>query len=105
MRCILPRASGERRRRVAGPFGGGRAAIWRRPFQLDGANAYFATITLKFIVLTVLAFAPGIIGAAHLTDKHPVPNDRHAAAGSLGIAELPNPDGRFSRVHLLLDRI
>jgi len=63
------------------------------------------TINLKFIVLTVLAFALGIIGAAHLTDKHPVPNDRHAAAGSLGIAELPNPDGRFSRVHLLLDRI
>src|SRR5271169_4513536 len=46
MRCILPRASGERRHRVAGPFGGGRAAIWRRPFQLDGANAYFAIGTL-----------------------------------------------------------
>jgi hypothetical protein len=35
----------------------------------------------------------------------PVPIDRHAAAGSLGAAELPNPDGRFSRVYLLLDRL
>jgi hypothetical protein len=65
-------------------------------------------ITLKLVVLTVLAVALGImisIGAAHLTDKHPVPIDRHAAAGSPGIAELPNPDGRLSRVHLLLDRL
>src|SRR5271169_516071 len=46
MRCILPKAGGERRRRVAGPFGGGRVAIWRRPFRLDGANAYFAIGTL-----------------------------------------------------------
>jgi hypothetical protein len=60
------------------------------------------TITLKFTVLTVLALALGIIGAALLTDKHRVPNDRHAAASSLGIAELPNPDPRLSRVHLLL---
>lgn len=62
-------------------------------------------ITLKFVVLTVLAIALGImisIGAAHLTDKPPVPIDRHAAAGSRGIAELPNPDGRLSRVNLLL---
>jgi hypothetical protein len=65
-------------------------------------------ITFKFVVLTVLAVALGImisIGATHLTDKHAVPTDRHAAAGSLGIAELPNPDGRFSRVQLLLDRL
>ena len=65
-------------------------------------------ITFKFVVLTVLAVALGImisIGATHLTDKHAVPIDRHAAAGSLGIAELPNPDGRFSRVHMLLDRL
>jgi hypothetical protein len=26
----------------------------------------------------------------------------HSVAGSRGIAELPNPDGRLSRVHLLL---
>jgi hypothetical protein len=65
-------------------------------------------ITLKFVVLTMLAFALGIIisiGAAHLTDNHPVLNDQHAAAGSRGIAEAPNPDGRLSRVHLLLDRL
>jgi hypothetical protein len=64
-------------------------------------------ITFKFVVPTVLAVALGImisIGATHLTDKHPVPIDRHAAAGGLGIAELPNPDWRLSRVHLLLDR-
>ena len=66
------------------------------------------TITFKFVVLTVLAVALGImisISAVDLTDRHPVPVDRQAAAGSLGIAELPNPDGRFSRVHLLLDRL
>ena len=50
-------------------------------------------ITLKFVVLTVLAIALGImisVGATHLTDKHPVPIDRHAVAGSNEIAELPN---------------
>jgi hypothetical protein len=65
-------------------------------------------ITFKFVLLTVLAVALGImisISAVHLTDKHPVPIDRHAAAGSLGIAELPHPDVRLSRVHLLLDRL
>jgi len=64
-------------------------------------------ITLKFVALTVLAIALGImisIGAAHLTDKHPVPIDRHAVASSREIAELPNPDGRLSRVSLLLSR-
>jgi hypothetical protein len=62
-------------------------------------------ITLKFVVPTMLAIAFGImisIGAVHLTDKHPVPIDRHAVAGNNEIAELPNPDGRLSRVHLLL---
>ena len=64
-------------------------------------------ITLKFIVPTVLALALGIsIGAVYLTDKHLVPTDQaeanHSAAGSGGITELPNPDGRLSRVHLLL---
>jgi hypothetical protein len=65
-------------------------------------------ITFKFVVLTVLAVGLGIIisiSAVNLTEKRPVPIDRHAAAGSLGIAEFPNPDGRFSRVHLLLDRL
>ena len=62
-------------------------------------------ITFKFVVLTVLAIALGMmisIGATHLRDKHPVPIDRRANAGSREIAELPNPDLRLSRVHLLL---
>ncbi len=62
-------------------------------------------ITLKFVVLTVLAVALGImisIGTAQLKDKHPVPIDRYAVAGSRDIAELPNRDGRFTRVRLLL---
>lgn len=62
-------------------------------------------ITLKFVVLTVLAITLGImvsIGAVHLKDKHPVPLDRHAVAGSRGIAELPRPDARLSRVRLVL---
>ena len=63
-------------------------------------------ITLKFIVSTVLALALGSIGAVYLTDKHLVPTDlaeaNHSVAGSDEITELPNPDGRLSRVHLLL---
>ena len=67
-------------------------------------------ITLKFVVPTVLVLALGIsIGAVYLTDKHLVPTDQaeanHSVAGSGGIAELPNPDGRLSRVHLLLSRM
>ena len=61
-------------------------------------------ITLKFVVLTVLAIALGImisVGAAHLTDKHPVPIDRYAVAGSREIAELPNPGWQLWRVRLL----
>jgi hypothetical protein len=62
-------------------------------------------ITFKFVVLTVLAIALGMMistGATHLRDKHPVPVDRNANAGSREIPELPNPDLRLSRVHLLL---
>ena len=64
-------------------------------------------ITLKFVVPTVLVLTLGIsIGAVYLPDKHFVPVDQaeanHSVAGSGGITELPNPDGRLSRVHLLL---
>ena len=62
-------------------------------------------ITLKFVVLTVLAITLGImvsVGAVHLKGKPPVAIDRHAVAGSGGFAELPNADGRFTRVRLLL---
>jgi hypothetical protein len=68
-------------------------------------------ITLKFVVPTMLAIALGImlsIDAVYLTVKYLVLIDQsevnHSAAGSRGIAELPNPDGRLSRVHLLLSR-
>jgi hypothetical protein len=58
-------------------------------------------ITLKFVVLTVLAVALGImlsVGAVHLKDKHPVPIDRAEAN-----AELPNP--QLSRVRLVLSSV
>jgi hypothetical protein len=54
-------------------------------------------ITLKFVVLTGLAVALGImisVGVVHLEDRHPVAIDREANA------ELPN--AQLSRVHLLL---
>lgn len=62
-------------------------------------------ITLKFVVLTVLAITLGImvsVGAVHLKDKPPAAIDRHAVADGGGFAELPNADGRFTRVRLLL---
>ena len=69
-------------------------------------------ITFQFVVPTVLAaIALGIwIGAVYLTVKYLVRIDQaaeanHSAAGARGSAELPNPDGRLSRVHLLLDRL
>ena len=55
-------------------------------------------MTLKCVVLTVLAVALGImisVGAVHLKDRHPVAIDRAEAN-----AEWPNP--QLSRVHLLL---
>jgi hypothetical protein len=68
-------------------------------------------ITLEFVVPTVLAIALGILfstGAIYLTDKYLGPVDQLEAnrslAGSREIAELPNPDGRLSRVRLLLSR-
>lgn len=63
-------------------------------------------ITLKFVIPTVLVLALGIsIGAVYLPDKHLVPDQaeaNHSVASSDGITELRNPDGRLSRVHLLL---
>jgi len=68
-------------------------------------------ITVEFVVPTVLAIALGIlcsIGAVYLTDKYLGPVDQvegnRSLAGSREIAELPNPDGRLSRVRLLLSR-
>jgi hypothetical protein len=65
-------------------------------------------ITLKFVVLTVLALAPGImisIGAANLKDKHPSPSIGTPTPAVAGIAELPNLDLRLWRVHLLLSSV
>ena len=66
-------------------------------------------ITSEFVIPTVLAAVLGIvlsIGAIYLTNRYFGPVDQseanHSVAGSGGIAELPKPDGRFSRVHLLL---
>ncbi len=66
-------------------------------------------INLKFVVPEMLAVAFGIaisIGVVYLRDKYPVrivqAEANHSVAGSRGSAELPNPDGRFTRVRLLL---
>jgi hypothetical protein len=66
-------------------------------------------ITIEFIAPTLLAIVLGIvlsIGAVYLTDKHLAPVDQTKAgdgvAGSHEFVELPNPDGRLSRVNLLL---
>jgi hypothetical protein len=66
-------------------------------------------MTLKFFVPTVLAVALGImlsIGSVYLTVKYLVLIDHaeadHSVAGSSGIAELPKPEERLSRVRLVL---
>jgi hypothetical protein len=60
---------------------------------------------VEFVVPTVFA-AVLSIGAIYLTEIFlgPIePVEAHqSVAGSGGITELPNPDGRLSRVHLLL---
>ena len=69
-------------------------------------------ITLRFVVPEVLAVAFGItisIGVVYLRDKYPVrvvqAETNHSVARERGSAELPNPDGRLSRVHLLMRRL
>ena len=64
---------------------------------------------VEFVVPTVFAVALAIvlsIGAIYLTEIFlgPIePVEAHqSVAGNCGITELPNPDGRLSRVHLLL---
>jgi hypothetical protein len=69
-------------------------------------------ITLKFVVPEVLAVAFGIViltGIVYFTHKYPVLTARadanHSVAGSRGSAELPDPDGRLSRVRLVLSGV
>jgi hypothetical protein len=76
-----------------------------------GQSEYPAMIrkvsNVEIVVPTVLAVALAIvlsIGAIYLPDKHLVPVD-YSVAGSGGITDVPNPDGRLSRVHLLLSGI
>ena len=64
---------------------------------------------VEFVVPTVFAVALAIvlsIGAVYLAEIFlgPIePVEAHqSVAGNRGITELPNPDGRLSRVHLLL---
>ena len=82
-------------------------------FCLEADQSEVATIrkvrNVEFVVPTVFAVALAIvlsIGAIYLTEIFLGPIEQveanHSVAGSGGITELPNPDGRLSRVHLLL---
>ena len=80
---------------------------WGRSKQVSAVT--HRLVTFEFVVPTVLAAVLGIvlsIVAIYLTNRYLGPVDQseanHSVAGSRGIAELPKPDGRFSRVHLLL---
>jgi len=68
-------------------------------------------ITLGLAVPEMLAVAAGIIiliGIVYFTHKYPTPtiqaDANHSVAGSRGSVELPNPDGRLTRVRLLLSK-
>jgi hypothetical protein len=84
----------------------GGILLWGRSKRASAMT--HKAITLQFVVPAALAvIALGIsIGAVYLTVKYLVLIDRsetrHSAAGSSGIDVLPNSDGRFSRVHVLL---
>ena len=82
-------------------------------FCLGAGQSEIAMISkvssVEFVVPTVLAVALAVvlsIGAIYLAEISlgPIePVEAHqSVAGSGGITELPNPDGRLSRVHLLL---
>jgi len=65
-------------------------------------------LTQRVVVRDALAVACGImilIGIVYLTREYPVPAvraDAHPVAASSGSAELPAPDLRLWRVHLVL---
>jgi len=69
-------------------------------------------ITLKFVVPEVLAVAFGIIiltGIVYFKHKYPVPTVRadanRSVVNSRGSDDLPMPDGRLSRVRLLVSGV
>jgi hypothetical protein len=81
--------------------------FWLGVGQSEDSAMTHKVTTLKLVVPTVLALTLGIsLGAVHLTDKHLFAADQteanNSVAGSEGITELPTPDGRLWRVHLLL---
>lgn len=65
-------------------------------------------ISLRFVIPTALAIVLGIVLAVggvylvHYLRPTTQAATNQSAAGSSGVAELPNHDGRLSRVHLLL---
>jgi hypothetical protein len=67
-------------------------------------------IAREFVIPSGIAVGTALmlwIGAENLTGKHLLPASQAEAdhlAGTSGIVELPNPDGRLSRVRLLLSR-
>jgi len=66
-------------------------------------------ISLRFVIPTALAIVLGIVlavGFVYLGHYlGPVAEANQSVAGGRGIAELANPDGRLSRVHLLLSNM
>jgi hypothetical protein len=64
-------------------------------------------IAREFVIPSGIAVVTALmlwIGAEYLTDKHLVPASQAEADHLAGIVGLPNPDGRLSRVRLLLSR-
>jgi hypothetical protein len=58
---------------------------------------------LAIVLGIVLAF--GAVYVGHRLGPVDKAEANHSVAGSRGIAELPNPDGRLSRVHVLLSNM
>ena len=56
---------------------------------------------VEFVVQTVFAVALAIVLSVGARPIEQV-EANHSVVGSGGITDLPNPDGRLSRVHLLL---
>ena len=68
-------------------------------------------ISLRFVIPTTLAIVLGIVLAVggvylgHYLGPLDQAEANQSVAGSRGIAELPKPDGRLSRVHVLLSNM